>query len=314
MTHLLTRLNIVTRVLVIIGLARGAVVAAQDPPAGAPVVPVEQGAGASLPETERPGLGQLHRDFGFPGAIRAWERRMYLNPRHSSRGYGYSYPSVYGSYYDAYFSPYGYHHPHNRRGDNRVYRESYDPHYEAYSLRLDHAYDLGVAPPEIQNPIAAQAERALTDYQEAMRGGYDAFHRGEYSQAARYFLLASQFNHGDPSSRLCAAHAQVALGQYGSAASMLHRAFDLQPKLAYLPLDIRDSYGRAGDFADHLASLREAASQSHDSDVWFLLGYYYYNSGKADLAGPALARACRLSPDDRVLAQFAAAAAGTPPK
>lgn len=280
---------------------------ARDP--GAP----ESNAGEdAVSSGRRPGLGQLHRDFGYPGAIRAWERRMYLNPRHSGRGY--SYPSVYGSYYDPYVSPYTYYHAYGHRvGDNRLHRGSYGPNYDAYSLRLDHAYDIGAAPPEIQDPIAAQAERALTDYQDAMGAGYDAFHRGQYSQAARYFLLASQFNHGDPSSRLCAAHAQVALGQYGSAASLLHRAFDLQPKLAYLPLDIRDSYGRAGDFAVHLDSLRETANQSHNSDVWFLLGYYYYNSGEADLAGPALARACRLSPDDRVLARFAAAAAGTSP-
>lgn len=258
----------------------------------------------------RRGLSQLHRDFGYPGAIRAWERGMYLNPRHSTRRY--SYPSVYGSYYDqyaaSYYRPYGITARHNR-----IYRESYSPNYTAYSLRLDHAYDLGVAPSEIQDQIAAQAEYAMTDYQGAMAAGYAAFRRGEYSQAARFFLFASQLNHGDPTSRLCAAHAQVALGQYASAAALLHRALDLQPKIAYLPLDIRAAYGQAGEFAAHLNDLRETAAESRDAKVWLLLGYYYYNSGSTDSAANALNRAHQLSPADRVLGRFADAVCGVAP-
>jgi tetratricopeptide (TPR) repeat protein len=263
-------------------------------------------------EADRPGLGQLHRDFGFPGAIRAWERGMYLNPRH--RRYDYSYPSVYGpyfhdgvygGYYGSYYSP---------GRDNRIYRDSYDgSRYESYSLRFDHAYDLGVAPAEIQDRIAAQAARSLTDYQDAMEAGYDAFRRARYGQAARYFLLASQMNHGDPSSRLCAAHAQTAIGQYESAAGLVHRALDLQPKLAYLSVDIRDSYGRGQDFADHLAALSEAVDGSRSADLWFLLGYYHYNSGDPRLASSALRRANELNPDDRIIAGLAAVACQVAP-
>jgi tetratricopeptide (TPR) repeat protein len=257
------------------------------------------------PEAEPPGLGQLHRDFGFPGAIRAWERGLYLNPPH--RGYGRRYPSVYGPRYGYYAGRYGHYRPYyDRYGNNRLYRESFDgSNYGSYSLRLDHAYDLGVAPREIQERIAAQAERALTNYQDVMNAGHDAFSGGHYGQAARYFLLASQLNHGDPSSRLCAAHAQTALGQYQSAAGLVHRAFDLQPKLAYLPLDIRDAYGPASDFADHLAGLREAVEAAGDPDLWFLLGYYYHNSGELDLAASALAQARQLNPNDRIITRFA---------
>ena len=142
---------------------------AQDQPAQ-PDFEHEKDAAAAAAKPR--GVGQLHRDFGFPGAIRPWERGMYLNPRRST--YGYSYPSVYGPYYGGAYG--GYYRPYGLRPQhNRVYRESYGPPYEAYSLPLDHAYDLGVAPPEIQDTIAAQAERALTDYQSAMDAGYGAF-------------------------------------------------------------------------------------------------------------------------------------------
>jgi hypothetical protein len=261
--------------------------------------PAQAQAGVESERPALPGYGQLHRDFGFPGAVRVWERGMYLNPQpHRAYGLIATYPRFGG--FGAYFGS-------RPAFSNRLYRESYDGGYQAYSLRLDHAYDLGVAPAEIQAPLANQAARALIEFQNVMQAGHEAFTRGDYSDAARHFLLATELNQGDPGSRLCAAHAEVALGHYEHAAALVHRAFDLQPKLVYLSPDIRDAYGDMEDFDAHVEGLRRVTEDSRSALLWFLLGYYCHSYGALREAADALARAHRLDPADHVIARFAAA-------
>ncbi|MCH7812548.1 MAG: sulfatase-like hydrolase/transferase, partial [Planctomycetes bacterium] len=47
----------------------------------------------------------------------------------------------------------------------------------------------------------------------------------------------------------------TALGQYAAAVPALRRALQLQPRLTYLPLDIRSEYGAQADFSAHLDAL-----------------------------------------------------------
>ena len=113
-------------------------------------------------------------------------------------------------------------------------------------------------------------------------------------------------NQNDAVSRICAAHAEVALGQYGPAGKLLRRAFELQPKIAYLPMDIRTSYGKPGDFAKHELALRTAAQKDRDNaPVWFLLGYYSFYSDNPARAAEAFAHAAELSPRDPLFARLA---------
>lgn len=172
--------------------------------------------------------------------------------------------------------------------------------------RLENAYREGYAAGRDEGRSAIQAERGVTAYQDAMAGGHAAFGDGDYGLAARQFLLAAALNQGDPASRVCAANAQTALGEYESAGRLVERAFDLQPKLVYLPIDIRSAYGRNEEFTRHLAALREAAENAPENpEVWFLLGYYYFYSQDAAKAADALRRAADLRPENRLYGQLA---------
>ncbi len=144
-----------------------------------------------------------------------------------------------------------------------------------------------------------KAELGLGSYLKAMEQGGAAFRSGDYGAAARHFILAAKLNQGDPASRLHVVHALVALGHYEDAVPALRRALQLQPRLVYLPLDIRGEYGRPGDFPEHLSKLTAAADQdADDAGRCLLLGYYQFFSGSGAEAASSLARAVELAPTD----------------
>ncbi len=175
----------------------------------------------------------------------------------------------------------------------------------AYDDEIERAYQQGLADGRHQERFEVQAERGLAGYQRAMAKGHEHFVAGRYGSAARDFILAATLNQGDPTSRLCATHTQVALGEYEAAAKLLRRALSLQPRLLYLPLDIRSAYGRDADFETHFATLRQAAEcEPQDADRWLLVGYYYYYTGDTAHATQALGRAVALSRQDRQIKRF----------
>ena len=142
-------------------------------------------------------------------------------------------------------------------------------------------------------------ELGRRSYVDAMSDGLLAFRNAEYSQAARHFIRAAKINQGDPASRIHAAHALVAIGRYAEALPALRRAFQLQPKIAYLALDIRRDYGPKTDFDAHLKALENAARRAKDDPaLWLLLGYYQFYSGREGDALASLTEAGRLAPGD----------------
>jgi Flp pilus assembly protein TadD len=171
---------------------------------------------------------------------------------------------------------------------------------------LEQAYRQGVADGRHAERFEVQAERGLANYEDAMARGHTAFRAGDYAVALRAFLLAATLNQGDPAARLCAAHARLAVGDYEPAARLLRRAFELQPKIMYLPLDVRTAYGDLGEFRKHRRALRRAARiEPERGDLWFLLGYVYFFSDDMTKAARSLAHAADLMPDDTVVARLA---------
>ncbi len=164
---------------------------------------------------------------------------------------------------------------------------------------LEDAYWDGVRDGRDLERVEIQAEKGLSGYRRAMWDGHAAFSAGQYGPAARNFLLAATLNQGDPAARVCAAHSQTALGRYETAVRLLHRAFELEPRMAYLPIDIRKAYGQPGDFAKHLEKLSShTEAQPENADGWLLLGYYYFFSNDTERAAMALRTAQRLRPND----------------
>ena len=141
-----------------------------------------------------------------------------------------------------------------------------------------------------------------------MTQGLDAFRAGDYRGAATSFMAATKADQGNVGSRLHAAHALFAIGEYRSATIMVRRAFELQPRLTALPFDIRDDYGKATDFEAHLAALvAEAHRVERDEGLWVLLGYVRAYSGDSPGAYRAARRAQRLNPRDTLAGVLAGA-------
>lgn len=167
---------------------------------------------------------------------------------------------------------------------------------------LDRAYQQGIEDGRNLERMDRHASRTYTNYQQSMAEGHRAFAAGRYGDAARAFLLAAQLNQGDPAARLCAAHARTALGHYEPAAHLIRRAFELQPRMAYLPIDIRTAYAKPGDFESHLEALnRSWEEQPNESARCLVLGYTLLFSKQPRKAESVLGRAMELDPADTVV-------------
>ncbi len=210
-----------------------------------------------------------------------------------------------------------------RRSDAhpQFYRDGYGYRYgvptsdEAFQAELEQAYQRGLEDGRQLERYDVQTEGNPSTYLGAMSRGKGAFEAGDYALAARQFLLATTLDQGDPASRLAAAHALVALGTFEPAVRLVRRAFELEPRLVYLPLQIQGAYGNPKHFALHLTALREAArNDENNPDIWFLLGYFgYYSDHMAD-AADALEHAATLQPTDKLIQQlFKLASMSVPP-
>jgi len=233
------------------------------------------------------------RDHGFPDPDRPFGRPRYLDrPYRRPRAFlsRDARPPRYRGYYE----------------DDYSYRFGRGRYGYRYDDELERAYRQGIADGQSYERFEIQAERGLATYRRAMAEGHAAFEAGRYELAARQFLLGATVNQGDPASRLCAAHAHFALAAYEPAVRLLQRAFELQPKWIYLPLDIRGAYGKPEDFAGHLRALRRTVEVNReDAGLWLLLGYYQYYSGDTGEAKHAMTSALQLAPDDEFVSRFA---------
>ncbi len=170
---------------------------------------------------------------------------------------------------------------------------------------LERAYLEGLEEGRLNERLEMQSERGLNSYQEAMAAGQAAFFDGDYGLAARHFLLAATLHQGDPSARLCAAHTYIALGDYASAMRLIERAMELEPRIVYLPMDLRGAYGEWDDFVRHVRALQQATEESpEDAELWFLLGYCRYFSKQMKESVVPLSKAAELAPDDRMVGRL----------
>ena len=267
---------------------------------------------AAPPAETAPTLDQAPRvDYDsappYTAYERAWNRRFpapyrkpfreeyypYGRPYYARRSYG---PAPYGTGY--------------------VWPAPYD-----YGTHVfDDGYTTGFHDGRRYQNWQTKAELGLNSYLKAMRQGSALFRGGDYAGSVRQFILAAKLNQGDAASRLHAVHAMTAVGQYTAAVPALRRAIQLQPKLVYLPLDIRSEYGSRPDFDQHLVQLDQAARQTEqDAGLWLLLGYYQFFSGRMTDARASLEQADRLAPGDKAVgallevARLSAPAPSQPP-
>lgn len=189
------------------------------------------------------------------------------------------------------------------------YRYAWGGPNDDYGYGYEDPYERGYRDGYRDGRRAEQFERSYElgrrSYQEAMGDGIETFRKGDYGAAARSFLMATELHQGDPASRLHAVHALVAQGRYERAAEILRQALEREPKIVYLPADIRRDYGHAQDFNEHYERLATAVrADEENSELWLLLGYYQFFSDRAGEALASLSHARELTPNDRVIERF----------
>lgn len=131
--------------------------------------------------------------------------------------------------------------------------------------------------------------------------GVKLFHQGQYQQAADTFQLASETDQGDPISRIYAGHSLFALGRYRDAARNIRRAYELQPRIAYLTYDIRGDYDDPGRFEQQLNELGKALDLApRDPDRLFLMGYVHYYIGQRSASYRFFSRLLEIDKSDAI--------------
>jgi tetratricopeptide (TPR) repeat protein len=160
-----------------------------------------------------------------------------------------------------------------------------------------------------QQELYLREQLTLLTHRDLLNRGLEQFRAGAYGQAARLFVAAADKNREDAASRLHAAQALLAVGMYDQALTHVRRAFELQPLLMQLPLDLANDYGRKADYEEHLAALEaHVRDDPTDADAAVLLAYARFFSARPQDAAEALRRIKPLARKDPFVAKLLSAA------
>ena len=161
-----------------------------------------------------------------------------------------------------------------------------------------------------QQELYLREQMTLLSYRDLLDRGLDLFRDGSYGQAARAFLAAADKNHEDAAARIHAAQALMAVGMYDQAMGHVRRAFELQPLLMQLPMNLADDYANQADYAEHLAALAaHVKAHPKDHEAAILLAYQRFFSDKPRSSSEAMKRLKPLARTDPFVAKLLAAAA-----
>ena len=141
--------------------------------------------------------------------------------------------------------------------------------------------------------------RLLASHEKALRLGLGELRSGQYAQAVVALQMAAELNHGDPACRIHLAQARMAQGHYEDAGEVLRRALQLQPKLAYVSLDLASRYREPEEFDRHVDALAAHIKEARRGvNTWFLLGYMEFQRGNLDEANAAFKGVAGVMPKD----------------
>jgi hypothetical protein len=227
----------------------------------------------------RDGFNRFHNNFFFGFAPIWW-------PVWSwgwGGGYGYDWP--YG-YYDAplYASP-AYYEP--------------TPSVTAAPSQTD---ELAAAEPAASS-LYSEADSNSTSGAAYFAQAENAFHSGNYRDAARLANHAAVESPQNPKGPELMSLAMFAAGDYRAAATQAHAALSLGPVPDWATL-----YGYYGDVAKYIAHRRAlekyAAENPKAPEAHFLLGYQYLATGFTKDALNQLQQVVSLAPNDRLTADL----------
>jgi len=147
--------------------------------------------------------------------------------------------------------------------------------------------------------------RLLTQHEKALEAGLQRLKAGQTERAIVAFTLAAKLNQADPACRIHLAQARVAQGHYLEAGLALRRALQLQPRLVYADLHLKQHYAAEDALDKHTAALSEWVQQNPARpEVYFLLGFLEFQRGDFEAAHAAFERVKEAMPDDDLTREY----------
>ena len=138
-----------------------------------------------------------------------------------------------------------------------------------------------------------------------MGEGDTLFKQSDFTAAAVRFKAATEVDLTDPISHFAYGHTLFALGRYAEAAASIREGMARYPDWGKVSMNRRSVYRDPTEFDQRLSHLKAwVEAHPEETDVWFLLGYYYYFTQQPQRAQETFQRVVELDPHDRQARYF----------
>lgn len=139
---------------------------------------------------------------------------------------------------------------------------------------------------------------------QALANGEAMLDSGDFFGAVREFELAHTLDPENPLPLLGQGHAQLAAGEFLSAANNLIRGLELYPEVAAFRFDLQDLVGGGESVDIRRSELIERLRANESPELRFLLGYLEYFSGRSEAGLKNFELAARSAASDSLIARL----------
>lgn len=153
-------------------------------------------------------------------------------------------------------------------------------------------------------PIRTFASGERSRLNDALAKGEALLDERDYFGAVQQFELARSLDPENPLPLLGMAHAQLAAGEFMSAAHNLTRGLDLYPQVASFRLDLKALMGGGESVDIRRSELIERLRREEDPRLRFLLGYLEYFSGRTEAGMKNFERAAQDAVPGSLIGRF----------
>ena len=258
----------------------------------------------------RTGDRELHQSFHTGRATERYRQNVFELRRKLERRLGYTYRGRWDRSLLGLNDPPGLTDRRARICDGPWWREYLDGSLMDSVYRQGHELEY-----HRQQELYLREQLTLLSHRDLLDRGLDLFRQGSYGQAARAFAAAAEKNHEDAASRIHAAQSLMAVGMYEQAMMHVRRAFELQPLLMQLPMDLASDYADRTDYRKQLGRLAtHVEAHPQDREAAVLLAYERFFSADPRTASKAIKRIRPLAKSDGFVRKLLAAAAPIVPE
>jgi len=134
-------------------------------------------------------------------------------------------------------------------------------------------------------------------FNQYLRAAEQYLKQGKYYRAADAYTLASIYKPDDPLVYAGKSHALFAAGEYMSSALFLSRALEIFPEYAQFKIDLEAMVGDIDKLETRVVDVEEWLERSNAAELWFLLGYVYYQMDRPERAKEAIDAAYEKMPE-----------------